>query len=90
MLAGVGYWDTCIICGKEGWREGLSDLLEMGSELKGDQSRCSEAELGMRLGAWNWNSKRIGVELSSAFLLPLEEQPWGLQGKGVCWIWGLR
>lgn len=54
VSADVGGWDTETNMGKEGWRRGLCDFLEMGSERKGRPNQTVSCRV--------WNEARMWVE----------------------------
>lgn len=54
-----------------------------GHRGKGDCSRFSAIEFGMRLGELDLRSRRKDEDLSSVYLLPRQECPLGSQGVPV-------
>lgn len=60
--ARVGGWDKAMVSSGRKFGEDLCSPLEMGVQ-KGGCSRCSVAELGMRLGDLVWGNGRRGGAL---------------------------
>lgn len=69
---GIGNGDNWMSIEKGG-RDGLCNLLDMGTEIKGCHSRWSAPELEMRLGEQIWKRGGRREDLQSVYLLPWPE-----------------
>lgn len=82
-----GIWGS--VGGRKGGGKVFLICQRWGQRLTGDQSKCSEAELGMRLGSLELEQHKGRCGTVFSFLVALGGAALGLTG-GVYWIKGLR